>query len=392
MAYSVTQWFLDQLALSTSEPKKVLLVDDIDYSDIVLRWPQIKRKTQKLKSVDIAISLDNTNKALNGWQIDVFTVPKKCAIKFGFTHPTTGDELITLYTGYITDVKYKDTGCQLKAKDRLADFYGKIIGDTVTPVTFSSQNPADIAWDICTTYGDLDDTQSAANTDIDWDKFVTWKAIFTTDAITCAANYEGEKISKVLENLAKMTDSAIWIGGGGKVIFQRFLEADSEDFTITRAGLIDLEIDVDLLRMVNSQTVFYDYNTTTNTWDSTANHDNADSITTFGERADIVKDKTVWFTTLLSAENLAQRRVELLAKPPKMFTIDAPLTNITKEVGETLRIVDDFYDATDEQGFRIAEHAINLDRDRIKYIADTAVTGNPFILDFSKLDWDDRLY
>ena len=107
MAYSVTSWFIDQTQLKSASPKRVLTIAGSDYSSRVTKWPSIRRAYDDIRPVNITLDLSNEDQALNIFRSEPLNLLADCTLKMGYTHATSGDELITLYSGSIDRVLYK---------------------------------------------------------------------------------------------------------------------------------------------------------------------------------------------------------------------------------------------------------------------------------------------
>ena len=116
----VTSWFVDQTKLPASEPKRVFTIGTSDYSIRVKKWPKVKRTINKIEARTLTVNVINTDGELNNFFENTYTLPNCCQLKMGFTHPDSGDELISLFTGHLDEVKYKaNKTIDFKIKDRL---------------------------------------------------------------------------------------------------------------------------------------------------------------------------------------------------------------------------------------------------------------------------------
>ena len=250
--HDVTSWFIDQLLKPSSSPKRTFTIANSDYSDFVLKWPKIKKESDKIISAGVKIDLDNTDGAFNLFFENTYNMVSSCQLKIGFTHSNSGDELITLYTGNLGDVKYSKSKCQVKLKDTLFDLRNKNISDTQTPTDFTTVIPSDIAWTLCTCYGELSTVQSTSNININYSSFLIWAGQFSADSITMTAHYKGEKVIDAISRLAKMTDSAIWTDGDGKIKFYKFSEMSSNFATVNEGENKTIDLDVSKLEVGDS--------------------------------------------------------------------------------------------------------------------------------------------
>ena len=305
--------------------------------------------------------------------------------------PLPTQELITLYTGSLKDVRYTNNLCNVYCRDKLYDFSERKVGDSDATVVFSETIPSDIAWTLCTCYGLLCNSKSTGNADIDYADFQTWAGQFSQDSLKMNAFYDGIKLTEALSNLCKMTDSVGWVNGDGKVTFKRFIEADSNDLILTRDENMDIQIDVEGLRIINKAYVYWDYSPASDYWTKTCVSQESISVNSFGLHEEIFSDKTCWHISSLGAMSMAARKTLLLNKPPKRFELDTDLYAMRQELGDTIRLVDSFYSINSESGWRISEKSIDMDTGAVAVQTDEAMTADAFILDVSLLDGMDAL-
>ena len=391
MAYSVTSWFQQQMESSGVQPKRILTLGGSDYSDYVITWPKIKRTTQDLRSVNLSIPLANEDGHLNLFFKNTYNIPAACLLQIGFTHPTSGDEMATIYTGTLEKVSYSQNRCTLKVRDKIYNLTQYKVGDSDVPVTVNSTIPSDIAWTLCTCYGELSSIASTSNPDIDYTKWLAWAGVFSADSIHMSTRYEGKKVSEALSSIAKMTDSAIYVEGDGKIAFDRFNNPSSLDSTLSYEYTTKFNIDVDSLRVINRQYVNLLYSASSNYWQGVVCSVDSVSVNSFGLHEDILKDDSCWFVSSTDASIISARKIDLYSQPPKQFNVQTGLRLINKQLGETLRLVNSFYGVDSSQGWRMTEYQIDLKTGLCDYTMDEATVANAFFLDFSDLDGDDLL-
>jgi len=391
MPYSVSSWFQVQLENTASEPIRKFSIGTSDYSDRVTRWPRIKRTINDLRSLKIAVPLDNTDGHFNGFYANVYTIPNTATLQMGFEHPTSGNELVTLYTGFLKNVKYQREICELEFADNLYDFEKRKIGDSDVPASFAAQIPSDIAWTLCTCYGGKSAVVSTNNPDIDYSSFLTWAAVMSGESLDCAAQYDGVKVIEALRSLAEISDSAIWVEGDGKINFKKYEEISSLDITFMNNHYQNLEIDVESQRLVNKAYVPFDFSIDSDYFQSTVFAINSASIYLYGIHEEIYKNETIWHTSSVNALGLGARKVNLYSDPPRRFGVNLDLYGMRQKLGETIRLVDSFYNITSTDGWRLVETDLNMDDGQLKMELDGAAVLAGFYLDFSLLDGDEYL-
>jgi len=398
----VTSWFIDQLAKPSSIPKRVFTLGGSDYSDRVTKWANVGFKLDELKSANPTVGCANDDGHFNYFFEDAFNLAseggqKECVIKLGFTHAESGDELVTMYTGYLKDVKFSGKKVNFKMRDKLWNLAERVVANEVTSdgaesaAVFTNEIPTDILWTICTCYGLLDDTQGAGNTDIDWTAFETLAAIYSADNVQLSARFDGDKCQECISDVLNMTISTAWTSGTGKLIFRRLEGAIADDIVLTGADISRMDIDVSDAFMVNKQWVYGDYDTTSTAWGIITNHEVTASVNSYTLREDVMKSETVWYTDSGSCLEVAQRQTYVFSDPTKKFRLTTGLQSMYRTVGDTVRIVDAFYSVTSESAWRITEMKTNIDNGTINMkVEDSAVAVDAFIIDVSQVN-DDKL-
>lgn len=383
MSYSVTSWFQAQLELYQSEPKRVLTIGGSDYSQYVLRWPAIRRSWQDVRPVGVTISLGNESQTFNFFRTDTVNMRKTCVVKFGFTHPTSGDELLTIYSGTVEKVRWNGGEVQLQLLDKLKSFTEKVIGSTTSAVSYTGSNylVSDLGWYICTSHGGLSAVASTSNPDIDYASFLAWAAVFSGDSVFMRAKFEGVKVNEALRKLARYTDSAIFIEND-KVVFQRFSDASSNEVLIDSNRIVsDLALEISDSELINKAWVYADYNADSDNWGINVFSVSSSSVDSFGLRENIDKDETFWYVSSATALNLAQRRTNFRALPYQRYSFDTTLVPLHRQIGETVRIADTLLNVTSASTWRMTEYNIDLDKGISKLTVDNAQVLGSFVLD-----------
>jgi hypothetical protein len=376
------------IATQILEPQNKFTIGSSDFTDRVLKWPTIKRTVNQLKSSNVSIPLANTDGYFNLFYNNLYTIPNTCLLQVA--EMPAGD-YDTVYTGFLKDVQFKRETCVVKLKDRLWDFTGKKIGESDAPASLGNQIPSDIAWTLCTCYGELDDTTSTSNTDINYESFAAWAAIFSRDSIECAAHYKGTKITDALERLVKMNNSNVFVDAEGKVNFHALIDIASNDQLITEDEYTNVEIDIKTTELINRQFVYGGYNVESNYWAIVCKGEDQTSIDSYGLNIDLMKDDTIWFVDSVSAVNLADKKVISYKNPPKTFTISLPMLYYNKRLGDRVRFTDSFFTITSADTWRISETRFDMNNGKTVIELDGAQSFGGFILDVSYLDGPDLL-
>lgn len=383
MGYSVTSWFYEQLQSYQSSPKRVLTIGGSDYSQYVLRWPSIRRSWQDVRPVSVTINLGNESQTFNFFKTDKVNMRKTCVVKLGFTHPTSGDELLTIYSGTVEKVSWKGGELVVNLLDKMKPFTEKVIGSTTSAVSYTGSNylVSDLGWYICTSHGGLSAITSTSNPDIDYASFQDWAAVFSGDSVFMRAKFEGVKVNEALRKLARLVDSGIFIEND-KVVFKRFGAADVLDVLVDGPRIkSDLGLEVSDSELVNKAWVYADYNADSNSWGINVFSVNTDSVNSYGLRENIDKDETFWYVSSATALNLAQRRTTFKALPYERYSFDTSLVPLHRQIGETVRLVDSFLSVTSASAWRMTEYTLDLDKGISKLTVDNAQILTYFTLD-----------
>jgi len=386
MAYDVTSWFKEQLALKISSPKRTFTIGTSDYSERVAAWPTIKRSWDGVMPQSVTLNLVNEDQAMNFVHTDKTNLSKDCFIKFGFTHPTSGDELITMYSGTIDKARYKGGQCTLTLLDKFKRLSERVMGTNDAPVTFTNSTlPSDIVWTAVTCYGGYSSIQSTSNPDINYTSWLEWALVFSTDNVFMNGNSSGKKITEILKKMARYTNSAIYIEDN-KIAFKRFSVTDSFQTSLTNDDIIDIELEIDDEDIINKQYVYGAYDVASRDWGVQVYEVSTSSVNTYGLKEQIEKDESIWYVNSISAVNLAQRIINTAGEPYDRIRVDTTLVAAIRQIGETISIEDTSFGGSIDSGYRIMGYSINLDKGLYSADLDVSQFSFPFRLDISTLD------
>lgn len=390
MPYNVTSWFIDTAHEENPPIKRTLTIGGSDYSDRVLKWPTISRQWDDLRPVSVSISLANEDQTFNFFRSDKTKLRSTFEIKLGFTHPTSGDELISVFQGTSDRVVFNDGSANLNIVDKLKPFSERVVGLSNSPVVFSSSTllPSDIAWTLCTCYGGLSAVQSTSNPDINYTSFLTWAAVFSADTVLMRARFQGQKVNECLRKLAQHTQSAIVLSEN-KITFNRFTSVNTNISSLDNRHIVDLTLSIDDQDMVNKQWVYADFRPESQYWTISVFDTRTASVNSFGLREQLMQDEAVWYVNSANALNLAQRVMSTAGTPYDRIQVDTPLVPIHHLIGETVIVVDEQLGVT--EGWRIMNYKLDTDTGKIKIGVDGSQINTPFVLDVSLLDGTDVL-
>lgn len=390
MTYSVTSWFVDQCRLQNPSLVRKFTIGNSDYSSFVTRWPTVGNRWDDIRPGNCAIGLSNEDQTFNFIREDTTQLRKICEVKAGFTHPTSGDELITLFAGTIDRIAYNKGSSDITVADKMRQLSERIIGSSSEPVvmTASGTLPSDIAWWIATSYGGFSNIQSTSNPDIDYQAWLDWAAVFSRDNAQMHAQFEGQKCTEALRKIGRHTISSITMIGQ-KLTFFRFTAASSIVNSFGTSELINLSTSIDDDDLINKQYVFGNYDQTSQSWGITVFDVDSVSINSYGLREQVEKDESVWYVNSAAALNLVQRIVDTNATPFERVDVEVPLIALYMTVGDLITAVDSQINL--DSTYRIMQRSVNLDNATMRAQIDRSQLKNAFTLDISSLDGEDLL-
>jgi len=294
MVREVTSWFTNQTESFNSSPVRQFTIGNSDYSDYVQRWPRFKREWDAVRPTNLTINLSNEEKTFNFFLSDRINIVNSCSIKFGYTHATSGDELLDFYAGMITKVSYAKGIASISIEDKFKPLSERLMGtqDAAIDYTGSNHLPSDMAWYICTSYGGLSSITSVSNPDIYFASFQSWAAVFSGDSVFITGRFTGQKCTDSLRRLSRITGSAIHIKNN-KIFFKRFSLVDSLNTVINNDNLKDITLKIDDANMINRQHMLFNYDVTSKYHTGTVTSANSTSINSYGLKEGIEKDNKI---------------------------------------------------------------------------------------------------
>lgn len=389
MPYSVTSWFVEQAALENPPVKRVLTIGGSDYTDYVLKWPTISRAWNDIRPVSVTISLINDEQTFNFFKEDKTKLRSELRMKIGFTHPTSGDELITPFIGRVEKAVFREGKCEVTATDKLKQLADRVIGSSKSPVTFNnSSTPPDIAWYAITSYGGFSDIRSTSNPDIDYQSWLDWAAVFSADTVYMAGEFDGQRVLEALRKVGRHTQSAIFLKED-KLAFYRFTTIVADATNLNSDHIKSTQLSIEDSDMVNKQWVHAEYSPTSDYWNIACFDVKSASVNSFGLREHVERDEQIWYVNSSSALNLAQRFTRVAGQPFERLEVKTILAPLYRLIGETIQVTDEHLGVT--EGWRIMQYSLSLETGEINLQIDGTQINTPFTLDSSALDGSDVL-
>lgn len=390
MAYAVTSWFVEQCRERAPTLKRQFFIGASDYSSYVARWPAVSHKWDDIRPQTCVIGLSNEEQTFNFIRTDTTQLRKSCSVKAGFTHPTSGDELVTMFSGTMDKVSYAKAAFDITLVDKMKQLGERILGSTAAPISITASGtlPSDIAWTVVTCYGGFSSIQSTSNPDIDYAAWQVWAGVFSNDNAQMNARFEGQKCTEALRKIGRHTISSILMLGD-KLTFQRFTAASSIVTSFSNNDLLDLSTGIDDQDMINRQYLFGAYNQNSQSWGITVFDTHTPSVNSYGLREEVEKDESVWYINSASGLNFVQRITNTLATPFERVTGEMPMVTLYMTVGDLIGGVEPQIGINDT--YRIMQRTVNLDNGVIRSTFDKSQLKNAFTLDQSSLDGSDVL-
>ena len=288
---------------------------------------------------------------------------------------TLQTEAVPQFTGFVEGVVINhDQGTiSLKLRERLSlllenkvgDYSGGQITDIsinywggIDPVTKQGINRTNAnyasqsVWNLLTLYGKLDDTQSTANTDIDYTSYLAWKASVDNssyilyDIGVCVGG--GPSVANIVSAIAKLTVSQIWGGENGKIKFKGSMQSIPGVWHYTKANTLCAALEVSLDGRKNVYYTKYGYIPSADLWGSDQNGISAKqelygpSGQPYTYQTEWEQDRQVYHNGIASADLYATESLTITAPPVRMWTLETALLGFLEDVGNEI-IMEDFY-------------------------------------------------
>jgi len=331
-------------AISGETGNEIVWIDNMSIKwvadDFLMGISQVSRKAN-LTSGFASIKLSNTEKTWNIFLSDKTNLGETAQLNFYFHGDT---ELLPLFTGTIEEAQYRKAEVTLKIRDKMLPMLEKRIGSGQGPVSYyaADHNPADLVWDILTVYGELDDTASTANTDIDYTSWEQWQTDCDTLSFVLRARFTGHYIKTALLKIAELTNTYIWVGGDGKFHFERpippFPPGGLTNFTCSNCLKIDTSLSKDTL--CNKAKCYYGYSPDTDTWAGSYTSEDSSSQTEYGLREDVNEDKVIWHQTEGSAKSYTDRVIDKNKTPFELIDVTSTMLGYLQQLGDTITITE----------------------------------------------------
>lgn len=175
---------------------------------------------------------------------------------------TTGG--LKLMSGTVEDVSYNGATVTLSIRDAMAPTLEKRIGSGQISAdyytTLNPFNPATIVWLILTKWGELDDTFTTSNKDINFTSWQDWYDRCAARNYECRARFPGTTIHNALLRIADLTNSFIWVDAEGMFRFTMFeppYAFSGSDRAYDTDNAVSIDVDIDKSTVKNAIVIYY---------------------------------------------------------------------------------------------------------------------------------------
>ena len=332
------------------QPRISFIHNGTDYSPFVIKISQITRDANLSAGV-ANVTLNNGTGTFNFFSSTNTALAESAQVKIHLTSDSA--DKVTLLSGKVQNVDFQGTRVIVRVKDHLKDFHSIKLGSDTVPFDFTSQfatpeggHPADrIVWRLLTedAAGNLDPTEGAGNTDINWTRFVAWRdnyldSFAQNSRFLLRARFTGETLRSALLKIAQLTHSYFWVDLDGKI---SFAPTHPTGQTYTASNREPLALSLSLDPIINTMRVRYRYNHINSTWlDSTLEANDATSVTQYGKRNYVEEDRTVWHHSFTSGFDDRTQTLSDIAFPKRMVSLTTNLSGVTEDVATQITVTD----------------------------------------------------
>lgn len=294
-----------------------------------------------------------------------------------------GQDSYSIYEGEIESISNNKASLILNITDKYDELAKRTVGTEDSPVTINNTLVSDLVWTLCTCYGGLSSVQSTSNPDIDYEKFLEWAAVFSSDSTNMDARLTGQKVSEVVSRIANQTESAVY-RASSKIAFSRFTIVGRSVDDLTPDNYFQHSMSHSMRDIVNRQKVSFNYDTTSRIHADTVTDQNTSSVNSFGLREKLSQDQVVWYTNSPSAINLAQRKTFIASEPYMKTKVKVGMQGILYNIGDMVTLTNEAQGVY-SRASRIMGKSINLNDGSVDCSLDESQILEAFRLDISSL-------
>ncbi len=368
-----------------------------NWAPLVLKYPTITRDTRKIVAGEVRFSVTRQHSFTKAVISSKTGFGADCAFSYGFAMTSTSKDTVGMFAGPLTGATAAGDAAELTFDDKFARLNDMKIGTNESPDYWTAENPAELAWRLLVSYGDLDPTASAANTDIDYNAWSSWHNVFDNDTIEIESWFDGQSVTEALQKIAKLTDSVINQTGNGKVFCTKHVGINSVHGTITDSYIRgDVEVEVKKDDLVNDVTVLYDYDFVNEEWGGSVTVQNTLSVSSWGSHEKVIDDTNVWYATSAPAQTHAEKLVFRRHEPNTVYKTSVTPEFMLQSVGDVMAFTSNVVGVTSKY-MVLQQTKHDMQKGKIGVVFDEGMGGSPapflngFVLDdevLGKLDQD----
>ncbi len=309
----------------------------IDWTGKILKYPTITRDTTKLVAGDVRFSVLRHDPFTASVISSKTGFGKDGIYSFGFLMDAGSKDMIDMFSGVMAGATAAGDEAELTFDDKFARLNEQLIGSEESPDFWAAENPADLAWRLLVSYGDLDPTQTQANTDINYNAWSSWHNVFDNDSVEIESFFDGQSVTDALQKIARLTDSVINQTGDGKVFITKHVGINSVHGTITDSFIRgDVSVEIKKDDILNTVTVLYGYAFDTKEWGGSVTIQNTTSISSWGKYEKVIDDTNVWYSTEAPATTHAEKLVFRRHEPNTVYKLDLTPDFLLQSVGDVM--------------------------------------------------------
>jgi len=351
-------------------------------------FPTISRDFREVNGISYVIELENVSQTFNDLMTDKTRFHKSGQFEWGFSDGAGSRDVVTFFKGDLTKVGFNERTAKLTFEDRVSRLAEVEVGTDESPVSFvnTDVNPADLAWWMQSSFGGLSAVKSSSNPDVDYPTWFEWWTGFDNDSVLINAEFKGDTVTDILNDLAKLTDSFIYDEGDNKLDYFRWTGTQSVTAQMSHGSTTrPVEFLLTAKEMINKMNVSYGYDATSKTWAGTISEQDSSSVNSYGLTERTLEKTNVWYINSVHALNMAQRTVSKRSQPNLQGRIPAPLEFLNLTAPDALQYTSQVYSMSNKL-FMIQGMEIDFEKKEMVFLVDEGFgrgQGNlqAFILD-----------
>ena len=401
VGHELTPFFLnEQQSTNPRSIVKQFTFNNSILSDKVTRYPVVTRTYKDVIADGFTIDVENASQVMNEIIEDRTKFRQNAEVNYGYQFNPSHIDFGCIGKGQLIQADFEDSLLTMTFKNKLDSLSEQQISTDITSsqgatFTGSNWNPADLTFDILTgnSYGaQLDSTANVTNPDIDYTSWVNWKNSLGSESIVIQAFFPFQtNYVAALQNIAEMTDSAIYVEANDKIRFLRNITGvESFSATVTNSDIIQIAAKGDAFDMCNEYTVPISFTVASNSvtgFKQNITFKNTASVNSFGLISKQPTANLVWYVDSASALNLAQRIVQRRRQPEVELTVTTPIKFLQQQLGDLVYVTNDELNMIDEP-FTLIGTTVDIDNQTIKM--DLSVGHGLTVANFTVFELNDN--